>query len=391
MRMLPYSTPQRVGQARPGRERGLRYAAVMPLDTPTALALGDRVLRSRLCCGPGPWLRPVDDAQRVRTLRRTGQGIVALVMLRASVNAEGRSAANEPALDLGDDLVRLAQWIEAVHEGGALALVELTHGGPRAGDLSSTRPVGPDTVVDPVHGRTPLPLTDLDAVTTCFDQAAARALQAGADLLGLEIAHGSLLHSWLSPLGWSRPVDEATRLQLPLRIARSLAARAVLMPTLCAEDLCPGGLTPTQGLAAACALRDAGASALVVTAGHRSVRHLQRPLRPPGPLREAPHARLASWVRRAVELPVGVVGGLRSRAAMDTLLREHAVDLLVLERPFLCEPDLGVDALNPDWSSSCSSALDCCPPSWPASPALDRCPSCGPAGGTGGPGETPEI
>ncbi len=344
-----------------GKAGRLRYGRVVTVDLLSTLHLGCHELRSRLWCGPA-----LATALGVRAgaalLEQAAGGITAALMVRAAVRDDGRSAPREPVLSCSADRAALVELGARLRGTGAHMVVELSHGGPRSGEIVVERPLGPPRPTpDPLHGRLPRPVEagELVDLIADFERAAEQALSVGAEILALEVAGGNLWQAWLSPLG--HPPGTALEIrQAPLvELVRRLSLQAPLVVHLAAEELLPGGLTPSAGTAVAGALARAGASALLVTAGARGLRHLELPLRPPGPLREGRHARLAQWIGRAADLPVGTLGGLRSRAELDRLLGAGVLEFAVLERPFLCEPGLGQAIRSGLWNSACTSGLDC--------------------------------
>lgn len=330
----------------------------------TELTIGGVALRSRLWCGRAPWLAlDWSDGRQQQAILAVAAGLTAALVVRAAIRADGRSAPGEPCLDRSADLQLLAQRIAEVRASGAELVVELTHGGPRCGDFAPQRPLGPAALRDQVSGRTPRAIdsAELEMLISDFAAAGRAAQAAGARLLGLEVANGSLLHAYLSPLTGGAAASQPA--QLPaLRVTTILAAQLPLVVALCLEDQIAGGLTPTAGIATAQALVQAGASALVVSSGHRWARHLSDQQRPPAALVEGRAARLGHWVKRTLLLPVGVVGGLRSRAGIDALLAAGALDFAVLERPFACQPDLGRQLAALDGRSACISGAACLRP-----------------------------
>lgn len=177
--------------------------------------------------------------------------------------------------------------------------------------------------------------------------------------LAVEMAGGNLLHACLDQPGTGGD-GPAVAAELPVRVVVALAEIAPILVVLCAEDRSGQAMCPSDGIRHASALTRAGACAILVTGGARHLALLQRPVRPPGPLVEGTHARLSSWLRQRVTVPVGCLGGLRSRVAIDSYLAAGAMDFAVLERPFVREPALGLRfATDPRAVSCCSSEMDC--------------------------------
>jgi anthraniloyl-CoA monooxygenase len=173
--------------------------------------------------------------------------------------------------------------------GGALLGVRLAHAGrrgatrPRRGGVDRPLKQGGWPLLAPsalaYSPRSPLPRamsrTDMDAVREAFRSAAARAVGAGFDLVTLDMAHGYLLGSFLSPLSNRREDDYGgapeQRLRFPLEV---LAAVRETWPgdrpvavTLQATDWAPGGLGLDDAVATARALLEHGCDLVEVAAG----------------------------------------------------------------------------------------------------------------------------
>jgi dimethylamine/trimethylamine dehydrogenase len=104
------------------------------------------------------------------------------------------------------DLPALARIAEAIHDGGALAGIELAHNGMNAPNLYSREiplgpahlPVAPDTIA-PVQARA-MTRADIADLRRWHRTAVRRSLEAGYDIVYVYAAHGySGLHHFLSP------------------------------------------------------------------------------------------------------------------------------------------------------------------------------------------------
>jgi anthraniloyl-CoA monooxygenase len=126
-------------------------------------------------------------------------------------------------------------------------------------------------------GPVPRELTerDLRAVREAFVAAATRAAGAGFDLVALDLAHGYLLGSFLSPLtnrredGYGRSPEG--RLRFPLEVVDAVRAawpaERPLAVTLQTDDRAPGGLGLDDAVAIAGTLRDHGCDLVEVASG----------------------------------------------------------------------------------------------------------------------------
>ena len=123
------------------------------------------------------------------------------------------------------DLAAQALMVEAVHAQGALAGVELWHGGSRAANLTSREPgfgaqSRPAPHV-PVQSR-PMDKTDLRNLRRWQGEAARRARRAGFDIVYVYAAHGYLLSEFLSSRTNTRADEYGGSLENRARLVREL-------------------------------------------------------------------------------------------------------------------------------------------------------------------------
>lgn len=156
------------------------------------------------------------------------------------------------------DIPRHAAIAEAIQSHGALAGVELAHGGMRARNYHSGLPVPGPTERRilrpevPMHSR-PMDLADIRAFRTTHKAAARRAKQAGYDILYVYAAHDlSLLSHFLHPRYNDRSDEYGGSLENRMRLLREVledtleiaAGRcAVVLRFSVAEPDRPDGLT----------------------------------------------------------------------------------------------------------------------------------------------------
>jgi anthraniloyl-CoA monooxygenase len=207
-----------------------------------------------------------------------------------AVAADGRITPGTPGLYRDDQASAWRAMVEEARAGGGGRLgVRLTHAGRRG----ATRPrrhgvdrplrtgswqlLGPSPLPYLPGGPVPRELTaaDLRAVREAFAMAAGRAAAAGFDLVALDVAHGYLLGSFLSPLTNRR--DDAyggspeARLRFPLEVLDAVRqvwpADRPLAVTLQADDCARGGLGLDDAVATAATLRAHGCDLVEVASG----------------------------------------------------------------------------------------------------------------------------
>lgn len=141
-----------------------------------------------------------------------GWGVVAAQITEIGPDAD---MANHPMDRLWDDsdIPIHALNVERVKEHGALAAIELGHGGMRARNLTTGLPViGPSDLPVfrpevPVQARA-MSLTDIAAFRARHRQAALRAKQAGYDIIYVYAAHGLSIFNHFMSLNSNKRSDE---------------------------------------------------------------------------------------------------------------------------------------------------------------------------------------
>jgi anthraniloyl-CoA monooxygenase len=236
-----------------------------------------------------------------------------LVESSVAVSPEGRLSAETSATPEGKLLLRLS------HAGRRAATqprsrgvdLPLAEGWPVV--APSKRPYGP-------FGATPGE-PDEDAVLDAFVTAAK---DARAAVLEIDMAHGYLLGSYLSPL----TNDEDDRLRFPLRVLDAVRAawEGPLAVRLSVTDWHPRGNQVEDGIAIARALAEHGCDLVHVEAGQTI--HDDRPQYRRGYL-----TALSDRVRNEARVPTIVGGYLTTLDEANTIIGAGRADLVLLDLP----------------------------------------------------------
>jgi anthraniloyl-CoA monooxygenase len=260
-----------------------------------------------------------------------------------AVSPEGRITPGCPGLYSKAHAARWETVTERVRELGGRTVGHLSHAGRRGASRWRSEgldvPLGPRAW--PLLAPSPIPYTaasqsphDLkagaDAVLASFEESAARARTAGFDALMLNVAHGYLLASCLSPLT-NRRRDElgaglAGRLEFPLaalRAARAGWGDGPLVVALNADDLEPGGWAVADAVTAARTMYSAGADLFLVLSGYTTPRFRPSYDR----FYQVP---LSEQVRAEARVPTIAAGGLATTDDLNTVLAAGRADLCVL-------------------------------------------------------------
>ncbi len=241
--------------------------------------------------------------------------------------------------------------VAGVHARGGRIAAQIAHCGVKSRPLPGMGDVaGPSEVIRKdgrVEARA-LEKEEIARIISDFAAAAARARAVGFDAVQFHFAHGYLASQFLSPY-YNRRTDEyggsaRNRLHFLEEICR-LARAAVgedypLMAKLNGEDFLEGGLTPAEGIFAAASLESFGLDLIEVSGGTGDSGRLGPARTITSPDEEAYFSRQAVAIRKAVKIPVALVGGIRRFEDAERLVDDEGLDYVSLARPFICEPHL---------------------------------------------------
>ena len=223
-----------------------------------------------------------------------------------------------------------------------------------------------------------LSITEVDGVVRQFGEAAVRAQQAGFDGVQIHGAHGYLVHQFLSPWTNQRKDRWGDRPLFLEEIVREFRRRcgeefAVLVKLSGDEDRSPG-VRVEDAVETAKRMEAASVDALEISYGTmewalniirgavpvdevfavnplfkrvpRIIRGLWKSVRLESyleqfiPFQENYNVAAAEKVKRAVDMAVIPVGGIRRLEGMKACITTHGLDAVSLCRPLICEPDL---------------------------------------------------
>jgi 2,4-dienoyl-CoA reductase-like NADH-dependent reductase (Old Yellow Enzyme family) len=250
----------------------------------------------------------------------------------------------------------LKKLTEAVHQYGAKIAIQLYHAGRDA-----VRVLGPKNRLalapsvikeDPYFEGKYREFTDdeIVGVITAFSDAARRAREAGFDAVQLHGAHGYLLSQFLSPFNnrredqWGGSIENRSRIHLEILkdIRKKTGEDFPVLIKLGVEDAYPDGLTFADGIKVAKTLAGAGFDALEVSLGMRGNSYEQCEFKTKINKieKEAYYRDWCRAVKQQVEVPVMMVGGIRSPALMEEIIAAGDADFISLSRPLIREPNI---------------------------------------------------
>jgi anthraniloyl-CoA monooxygenase len=320
---------------------------ISPPPSLAPLRLRGVFLPNRVAVSPALEEDAVDGVPggRARRLEAAGSGAGLVITELTAVSANGRFSPGTPGLyeDRHQDAWRAV--VDEVHDAGSLVAVRLGHAGPRASCRprrdGADRPlpdggwpvVAASAVSVTPYSAGPEALTaGMDGVVEEYAASAARAADAGFDLLILQMAQGELLSSFLSPL-LNRRTDAfggslRARMTFPVRVAEAVRRGwpddRPWGVALHATDWARGGFEVEDAVSVARALRDLGCDLIQPLAGQTSLR--SRPEY--GRFFLVP---FADRIRSEAGVATLVGGNLTTADEVNTILAAGRADLCMME------------------------------------------------------------
>jgi 2,4-dienoyl-CoA reductase-like NADH-dependent reductase (Old Yellow Enzyme family) len=290
------------------------------------------------------------------------------LIITGHIYVEPRGQYEPRQLGLHEDALvpAFARVTDAVHANGGVIFAELSHAGSQS-TMSAIEPIAPFVIANAISSRTPREMSDedIDSVVEAFAAAARRAVAAGFDGIHLHGGNGYLLAQFNSPHtnrrtdAWGGDPARRSRFMMTVfrAVREAVGSPIPITARLGVEDAVGQGLALQEGVERASQLAALGLDAIEVTYGIMSsyrqnilpyagnkrwheladgIVHRLLAARVP----EAYYRPFAHAVKQAVAIPVILVGGLRSTAMMDDVIRSGDADFLALARPFVRQPDL---------------------------------------------------
>jgi 2,4-dienoyl-CoA reductase-like NADH-dependent reductase (Old Yellow Enzyme family)/thioredoxin reductase len=318
----------------------------------TAITIGPVELRNRLVLSAMTTGFGFDDgAPDERALayfaERT-RGVGMAVVAFGAVAPEGRVEEKLPWMWRPDADRVMGPLAEAIRAQGAVACLQLGHGGRQvSARVIGEAPVGPSPLPPAVHTDVaPRALTvgEIEEIIGAFGRAARRAADAGFAAVEVHGAHGYLIQQFLSPQSNER-TDQYGGPTVAARACfgseviaevRRAAPELAVVVRINGSDVVPGGLTPTDAAEAARAFVAAGAQALLVSAGVYGSVPYTIPLLDDA---EATFLDNAAYIKQLVDVPVIAVGRFTLPATAEAAISRGHCDAVALGRGLLADPE----------------------------------------------------
>ena len=320
-----------------------------PLRLPNRIVIAPMCQYSAVDGTPGDW-----HLIHLGHLALSGAGL--MILEATAVSPEGRISPQDLGLYSDANEAALARILAAIRAHSPIAVaMQISHAGRKA---SSRAPWNGGTQIRPdeptgwkTEAPSAVPHADADDAPLALDSAglarvradfvtaAQRATRLGLDGIEIHMAHGYLLHEFLSPLA-NRRQDAyggslENRMRFPLEVfdavRAAFAAERPVWARISATDWVPGGWDIEGTVALSRALKERGCAAIHVTTGGLSPAQAVKL----GPGYQVPYAQR---VKADVGLPTIAVGLITEAEQAEAIIENGEADAVSLARAMLFDP-----------------------------------------------------
>jgi len=290
--------------------------------------------------------------QLVDLMRDLAKGGIGLIITgHAYVQQDGQAGPKQLGIYKDELIPGLKTITQAVHESSGKIILQLAHAGFYAHSaLTGHTPLAPSNIDGlSKKPRKEMRIQDIKEMVSSFGEAARRARDAGFDGVQIHSAHGYLLSQFLSPF-FNRRTDEyggniQNRARILLEVLETI--RNVVgwdypvLVKLNSQDFIENGLKLENSMRVGTMLSEGGIDGIELSGGLLTSSSLSPSRRGiTSKNKEAYFRNEARSFKKAINVPLILVGGIRSYHVANQLIDERVADYIAICRPFIREPDL---------------------------------------------------
>jgi 2,4-dienoyl-CoA reductase-like NADH-dependent reductase (Old Yellow Enzyme family) len=320
------------------------------------MALQNRFVRSATGDGSADQAGHATEKQ-IKMFADLADGGIGLIVTGLSyVHPSGQISPTQTSIADDDCVPGLKRLTGTVHDRGAKIAVQLSHSGRECAKFFKDKDMmakGPSVVEnDPYFTGEYGSLTEDEIweIIGAFGNAAKRAREADFDAIQIHGAHAYLPSQFLSPFTNHRDDDWGGSLENRIRLHREIyndirekvGEDYPVLIKLGVQDGFSGGLELGEGSRAAQLLAQWGYDALEISQGLRGKLYEETEFRKK--IKSVEHeGYFRDWCREIksrANVPVMVVGGLKTFELMEEIIQNKEADFVSLCRPFIRQPGL---------------------------------------------------
>ena len=283
--------------------------------------------------------------QLVAFYAERARGGAGLIIVGGCTIDEYSGGANMIGLDHDRFMPGLKRLAKEVHSSGALIGAQLYHAGRYAHSaLIGRQAIAPSAITSRFTREEPREMTkeDIKKVIDNYAKAAARAKEAGFDVVEILGSAGYIISQFLSPITNKRTDEYGGNLENRMRFGLEVAdavRKAVgkdftVFIRIAGNEFVPGGNTNKEARIFAAALAGHGIDAFNVTGGWHETRVPQIPMEVP----RAGFAYLARGIKEVVDKPVIACNRINDPMLAERLIIDGMADMVGFARGLIADP-----------------------------------------------------
>ena len=328
------------------------------------LRIGNVTLRNRIMAAPMTYPEPPEDgsvteeAARFYELRAKG-GAAVVTLSEAMTHPTGISHARHILPLEPYALGSLTKAARLIQRHGALANIELSHGGKYSGlqQLDKKAAAAPfkygasDEVMENGTHVKAMPQELIAEIVESYGKGAAVIKRAGFDMVMIHAAHGWMIHQFLSPAMNHRQDEYGGSTENRARILLEIldAVRAAVGPgfpievRLSGEDFMPGGCDLTETVKIAQLIDDKVDLFHISNGAHEGTFFRTHPSLY---LPRGCNVHYAAEVKKHVKTPVATIGAIDDPRMIEDILERGDADVVAMARGLVCDPEFPNKAVS---------------------------------------------
>ena len=284
----------------------------------------------------------------------------------------GRTASSRIRLGEKGAFSSMSKLADAISRHGAVASVELQHGGSHSyGSVEDGNTVyGPVEYTDE-NGCRVLPMTEeiIEMTINKFAEAAVWCRRAGFGMVTIHGGHGWLISQFVSPISntrtdrWGGSIENRCRLPIAIcdAVRKAVGPGFPIELRISGSECHPGGYDIDEGIEIAKQL-DGHADIIHVSAGSHEVWDVFTVTHPSMFLEDGANVRYAAEIKKHIKRSyVATVGALSDPALMEEIIASGKADIVEVARGLIADPDLPLKASTgrEDDINKCMRCLAC--------------------------------
>jgi 2,4-dienoyl-CoA reductase-like NADH-dependent reductase (Old Yellow Enzyme family)/thioredoxin reductase len=289
----------------------------------------------------------VTERQIISYRQIATNGPAVVIVEPVSVTADGREHPKQPCVHLDNSVHELKKIVNVIHDQGRLACLHLNHAGAAAlPKIIGGPPKAPSVMTCVGREETvseALREEEIQKILEGYGSAAARAREAGFDLIEIQGGHGYLISQFLNSKLNKRDdrygQDRTLFAREALAQVRGGAPDLPLILRISGNEMSPEFAISQEDLLPILE----GAEKMGIHAIHVGMGNAC--FSPPwyfhhGSLPDKPQMDALAWVRQHTRLPLIVAGRMGRKEKIMRVLEAGAADLVALGRPLIADPEL---------------------------------------------------